>query len=44
MTAPFAPESRIVARVAGAALFVGGMMWLFLALTVFYGHIGFVDV
>lgn len=41
ITAPFAPEGRIVGRVFAAALFVGGTMWTFLAFTLFYGHIGF---
>jgi len=26
------------------SLFVAGMLWLFVALTVYYGHIGFTDV
>jgi uncharacterized membrane protein len=41
ITAPFAPENRIVGRAFAGALFVGGMMWTFLAFTLFYGHIGF---
>lgn len=41
ITAPFAPEHRIVGRVFSATLFVGGMMWTFLGITLFYGHIGF---
>lgn len=41
MTAPFAPEHRIVGRVFTVLLFVGGMMWTFLGITLFYGHIGF---
>ena len=41
ITAPFAPENRVVARIFAVALFVGGMMWLFLSFTVFYGHVGF---
>lgn len=41
LTAPFAPEHRLVARVASGALLVGGMMWTFLGITLFYGHIGF---
>lgn len=41
ITAPFAPENRIVGRVFAGALLVGGMMWTFLAFTLFYGHIGF---
>ena len=41
ITGPFAPESRIVGRVFAGALLVGGMMWTFLAITLFYGHIGF---
>lgn len=44
VTAPFAPERRLVARIASSSLFVAGMMWLFVALTVYYGHIGFIDV
>lgn len=41
ITAPFAPENRIVARVFAGTLFLGGMMWTFLGITLFYGHIGF---
>lgn len=41
ITAPFAPEHRVVARIFAAALFVAGMTWLFLSITVFYGHVGF---
>jgi uncharacterized membrane protein len=41
ITAPFAPENRIVGRVFSGALLVGGMSWTFLAFTLFYGHIGF---
>ena len=41
ITAPFAPEHRITGRVFAAALLVGGMSWTFLAITLFYGHIGF---
>lgn len=41
ITAPFAPENRIVARIFAATLLVGGMMWTFLGFTLFYGHIGF---
>ncbi len=41
---PFAPEQRVVARIAAVSLFVAGMLWLFVALTVHYGHIGFTDV
>jgi uncharacterized membrane protein len=39
--APFAVENRLVARAFAASLFVAGMMWLFLSITVFYGHVGF---
>ena len=41
MTAPFAPEHRMVGRIFSGALLVGGMMWTFLGITLFYGHIGF---
>jgi uncharacterized membrane protein len=41
ITAPFAPEHRLVARVFAVSLFIAGMMWLFLSITVFYGHVGF---
>lgn len=41
MLAPFAPEHRFVARGFIAATFIGGMSWTFLAITLFYGHIGF---
>lgn len=41
ITAPFAPGHRIVGRVFAGALLVGGMMWTFLGITLFYGHIGF---
>jgi hypothetical protein len=41
MTAPFAPEHRIVARVFAASTLIGGMSWTFLSITLFYGHIGF---
>jgi uncharacterized membrane protein len=41
ITAPFAPENRLVARTFTAVLFIAGMMWLFLGITVFYGHVGF---
>ena len=41
ITAPFAPEKRVVARIFAASLFIAGMMWLFLSITVFYGHVGF---
>lgn len=41
MTAPFAPEHRIVGRVFAASTLIGGMSWTFLAFTLFYGHIGF---
>jgi len=44
VTIPFGIERRIVARIAAVSLFLAGMMWLFVALTVFYGHVGFVDV
>jgi uncharacterized membrane protein len=44
VTAPFAPERRLIARIAAVSLFLAGMLWLFVALTVFYGHIGFTDV
>ena len=43
-TAPFATERRLVARIAAVSLFLAGMMWLFIALTVFCGHIGFIGV
>lgn len=41
LTAPFAPENKIVGRVAAGMLLLGGMMWTFLGITLFYGHIGF---
>ncbi|MGM7776009.1 DUF981 family protein [Arthrobacter sp. KNU-44] len=41
ITAPFAPENRVVAWVFAVSLFIAGMMWLFLSITVFYGHVGF---
>jgi uncharacterized membrane protein len=41
ITAPFAPENRLVAKVFAVSLFIAGMMWLFLSITVFYGHVGF---
>ncbi|HWV27642.1 MAG TPA: DUF981 family protein [Aeromicrobium sp.] len=41
MVAPFAPEHRIVGRIFAGATLVGGMMWTFLGITLFYGHIGF---
>lgn len=41
ITAAFAPEHRVVARIFAVALFVAGMMWLLLSITVFYGHVGF---
>ena len=41
MTAPFAPERRIVGRVFAGSTLIGGMSWTFLAITLFYGHIGF---
>lgn len=41
MTAPFAPEHRNVGRVFAASTLIGGMSWTFLAITLFYGHIGF---
>jgi uncharacterized membrane protein len=41
ITAPFAPENRLVSRIFAASLFMAGMMWLFLGITVFYGHVGF---
>jgi uncharacterized membrane protein len=41
ITAPFASEKRLVARVFAVSLFIAGMMWLFLSITVFYGHVGF---
>lgn len=41
ITAPFAPERRVVGRIFVVALFVAGMMWTFLSLTLFYGHVGF---
>ncbi len=41
ITAPFAPEHRIVGRIFSSTLFVAGMMWTFLGITLFYGHIGF---
>lgn len=41
ITGAFAPENRIVGRVFAGALLVGGMMWTFLAFTLFYGHLGF---
>lgn len=44
VTAPFAPENRLVARSTGASLFICGMLWLVVAITVLYGHIGFTDV
>jgi uncharacterized membrane protein len=44
VTSPFAPERRLVARIAAVSLFIAGMLWLFIALTVVYGHVGFVDV
>lgn len=40
MTAPFAPN-RNVARVFTVSTLIGGMSWTFLAITLFYGHIGF---
>jgi uncharacterized membrane protein len=39
--APFAVEDRLVARAFAVSLFIAGMMWLFLGITVFYGHVGF---
>lgn len=39
--APFAPEKRLVARLFAVSLFIAGMMWLFLSITVYYGHVGF---
>jgi uncharacterized membrane protein len=41
IAAPFAPENRIVGRIFSGTLLLGGMMWTFLGLTLFYGHIGF---
>jgi uncharacterized membrane protein len=41
IVAPFAPEHRIVGRIFAGTLFIGGMMWTFLGITLFYGHIGF---
>jgi uncharacterized membrane protein len=41
ITGPFAPENRIMGRVFTGALLVGGMLWTFLAFTLFYGHLGF---
>ena len=41
ITGPFAPDHRIVARVFAGGLLIGGMMWTFLAFTLFYGHVGF---
>ena len=41
ITAAFAPEHRLVAKVFVVSLFIAGMMWLFLSITVFYGHVGF---
>ncbi len=43
VTAPFAPERRAIARVASVSLFIAGILWLLVTLTVFYGHIGFTD-
>ena len=41
ITAPFAPERRIVARIFAVALLIAGLMWTFLSFTLFYGHVGF---
>ena len=41
MTAPFAPEHRNVGRIFLASTLIGGMSWTFLAITLYYGHIGF---
>lgn len=41
MTAPFAPEHRVLGRVFAISTLLGGMSWTFLAITLFYGHIGF---
>jgi hypothetical protein len=30
-----------VGRIFSSTLFVAGMMWTFLGITLFYGHIGF---
>lgn len=39
--APFAPEKRIIARIFVVVLFIVGLMWLFIAMTVYYGHVGY---
>ena len=39
--APFAPDNKIVARVASFIGWGCGIMWFFLSLTVFYSHVGF---
>jgi uncharacterized membrane protein len=41
ITAAFAPERRVVARIFAVTLFVAGAMWTFLSFTLFYGHVGF---
>lgn len=41
ITAAFAAEHRVVARIFAVTLFVAGMMWMFLSVTLFYGHVGF---
>lgn len=39
--APFAPDNKIVARIASFIGWGCGIMWFFLSLTVFYSHVGF---
>ena len=41
VTAAFATEHRVVGRIFAVALFVSGMVWMFLSVTLFYGHVGF---
>lgn len=41
LLSPFALTNRLAGRVFTVLTWVFGMMWIFLGITLFYGHVGF---